>query len=65
MKKFSGVSRISKTAVHFFACVVEEMIRKIVKVSLAEMITREEQEMQMEHIFHAFHQEKSFLVLLE
>jgi histone H3/H4 len=65
MKKYAEISRISKTAVHFFACVIEEMVKEIMNASVKVMLKRNEFEMQLEHVFHAFHQQKSFLVLLE
>ena len=65
MKKFARISRISKTAVHFFACVIERMIEEIMNVTVKDMLEREEYEMELEHVIHAFHQQKSFLTLLE
>lgn len=65
MKKFAEISRISKPAVHFFACVIEEMVKEIMNASVKEMSERGEDEMQLEHVIHAFHQQKSFLILLE
>ena len=41
------------------------MIREIMKVTVKEMLERQEYEMELEHVIHAFHQQKSFMVLLE
>jgi len=65
MKKFARISRISKTAVHFFACVIEVMIKEIMTASVGEMVARNEHELQLDHVIHAFHQQKSFMVLLD
>lgn len=65
MKKFAKISRISKSAVHFFACVIVKMIEEIMTTTVKEMLERQEFEMELEHVIHAFHQQKSFLVLLE
>jgi histone H3/H4 len=65
MKKFAKISRISKPAVHFFACVIEVMIKEIMTESVKAMQDRQENEMSLEHVIHAFHQQRSFLALLE
>ena len=65
MKQFAEISRISKAAVYFFACVIEAMIKEIMTASVNEMTLRGEYEMQLDHVVHAFHQQKSFLMLLD
>jgi transcriptional regulator of met regulon len=65
MKKFSKISRISKPAVHFFACVIEIMINEILTESIKAMEDRQYNELLLEHVIHAFHKQKSFLALLE
>jgi histone H3/H4 len=65
MKKFAKISRISKPAVHFFACVIEVMIKEIMIESVKSMQERRDTELSLEHVIHAFHQQKSFLALLE
>jgi hypothetical protein len=51
--------------VHFFACVIEEMIKEIMTASVKQVHENEEIEMTLEHVIHAFHEQKSFLVLLD